>query len=79
VPKVCKLRVLRKISGPKRDKVIVEWRRHVEEVYDLHSPIICRMIKINRGEDVTCMEGKGEIHTGFWWGDLRERETSWKA
>jgi hypothetical protein len=19
-------------------------------------------------------EGKGEVHTGFWWGDLRERD-----
>jgi hypothetical protein len=36
---VFKNRVLRKIFGPKRDKVTKEWRRlHNEELYDLHSP-----------------------------------------
>jgi hypothetical protein len=69
--------VLRKISGPKRDEVVVEWRRYVEEIYDRHSPIICRvirLIKMSWGEDVTCMGGKGEAHRGFWWGDLGERD-----
>jgi hypothetical protein len=34
--KVLENRVLRKILGPKRDKVIGDWRRlHKEELYDL--------------------------------------------
>jgi hypothetical protein len=41
------LRVLRRISGPKRDEVAGVWRKlHNEELHDLHSsPSIIRMIK----------------------------------
>ena len=40
-------RVLRRIFGPKRDKVTREWRKlHNEELYDLYSsPNIARVIK----------------------------------
>jgi hypothetical protein len=39
-------RVLRRIFGPKRDKVTGDWRKlHIEELRDLHSPSIIRMIK----------------------------------
>jgi len=43
-------RVLRKIFGPKRDKVIGEWRKlHNEELNDLYSStIIVRVIKSRR-------------------------------
>ena len=43
-------RVLRRISGPKRDEVTGEWRRlHNEELYALcSSPNIIRMIKSRR-------------------------------
>jgi hypothetical protein len=42
-------RVLRMAFGPKRDDVVVELRRYVEEVYDLHcSSIISRVIKLRR-------------------------------
>jgi hypothetical protein len=23
---------------------------------------------------VACVGGRGEVHTGFWWGNLRERD-----
>jgi hypothetical protein len=42
-------RVLRKIFGPKRDKVTGEWRRlHNEELNYLFSPNIFRVIKSRR-------------------------------
>jgi hypothetical protein len=43
-------RVLRKIFGPKRDKVTGEWRRLLsEELHDLYSsPNIIRVIKSRR-------------------------------
>ena len=44
--RVLKNRMLRKILGPKRDEVTVEWRRlHNEELYALYSPNIIRVIK----------------------------------
>jgi hypothetical protein len=39
------------------------------------SPIIIRVIKPIRMKGGACSTygGKGEVHTGFWWGHLRER------
>jgi hypothetical protein len=77
----CRLRVfenkvLRRIFGPKRDEVTGEWRRlHNEELYALYySPNIIRVIKSRRlrwAGHVVRM-GRGEVHTGFWWGNLGE-------
>jgi len=40
-------RVLRRIFGPKRDEVTREWRKlHNEELNDLYSPNIVRVIKL---------------------------------
>jgi hypothetical protein len=43
-------RVLRRISGPKRDEVTGKWRKlHNEELHDLYSsPSIIRIIKSRR-------------------------------
>jgi hypothetical protein len=53
-----------------------EWRRlHNEELNDLYSsPNIIRVIKTRRirwAGHVARM-GTRDVHTGFWWGDLRE-------
>ena len=65
-------RVLRRIFGPKRDKVRGEWRTpHNEELYDLYSsPTIVQVIKSKR------MRRAGHVAacTEFWWGNLRERD-----
>ena len=69
-------RMLRGIFGPKRDEVTGEWRKlHNEEVNDLYYlPNIVQMIKSRRmrlaGHVALCW--RGELYTGFWWGNLRE-------
>jgi hypothetical protein len=70
-------RVLRRIFGPKRDEATGGWRRlHNEELNDLYSPpnIIIRVIKSRgmRWAGHVARMGRREVHTGFWWGDLRE-------
>jgi hypothetical protein len=70
-------RVLRRIFGPNRDEVTGYWRRlHNEELNDLYSsPNIIRVIKPRRMGWAGHVErmGRGEVHTGVWWGILRER------
>ena len=70
-------RVLRKIFGCKRNEVTGVWRRlHKEELCDLcSSPNIIRVIKSGRmkwAEHVARIRRR-DVHTGFWWGNLRER------
>jgi hypothetical protein len=71
-------RVLRRIFGPKRDEVTGEWRRlHNKELYAPYSsPNIVRVTKSRRMRWTVPVAriGRGEVHTGFCWGDLRERD-----
>jgi hypothetical protein len=69
-------RVLRRIFWPKRDEVTGEWRRlHNEELNDLYSSqniYSGDQIKKNEVGGACSTWGRGEVHTGIWWGDLRE-------
>jgi len=62
-------RVLRRIFGPRRDKVTGEWRKlHNEELNDLYcSPNIIRVIESKRMRWVGYVAhmGSGEVHTGL--------------
>jgi hypothetical protein len=70
-----------RIFGPKRDEVTGEWRKlHNEELNDLcPSPNNIREIesRIMRRVGHVARMGRGEVYTGFWWGNLRE-ETTWE-
>jgi hypothetical protein len=70
--------VLKRIFGPKRDQIIEEWRKlHNEEPKDLcFSPTLVWVIKsrIMRWAGHVDIRGKGEVSTGFWWGNMRERD-----
>jgi hypothetical protein len=72
-----RLRVLRRIFGPKRCDVAREWRRlHNEELNDLYStPNIIRIIKSRRiwAGHIARMGRGGEVHTWVWWGNRMER------
>ena len=54
-------RVLRRIFGPRRDKVAGEWRKlHNEDLNDLYSPNIVRVIKSRRMRWAGHVERMGE-------------------
>jgi hypothetical protein len=69
---------LMRIFGPKRDKVTGELRKlHNEECHNLHSsPNIVLVIKSRqiRWAGRVDRMGREEVCTGFWWGNIRERD-----
>ena len=76
--RVSENRVLMRIFGPKRNEALGEWRKlHNEEFNDLHFlSSIVQGIKSGRMRwwDTWDVCGRGEADTGFWWGNLRERD-----
>jgi hypothetical protein len=70
-------RVVRRVYGPKRDKLTGEWRKlHNEELNDLYSlPKIVRVVKSRRMRWAGHVASRGwiEVYTECWWGSLRER------
>jgi hypothetical protein len=66
-----RLRVLRRIFGPKTDEVIGGWRKlHNEELHNVYSsPSIIRIIKPmrKRWAGYVARRGRGGMHIGYWW------------
>ena len=62
----------------KSHEVTVEWRRlHNKEFHNpFSSPSIFRVIELRRmrWEGHIARMGRGEVHTGVWWGGLKERD-----
>jgi hypothetical protein len=78
--KVFENRVLRRIFGPKRGEVTVEWRKlHNEELHILYSsPNIIRQIKSRRMRWAGHVAGMGEECVQGFDGKARRKETTWK-
>jgi hypothetical protein len=69
---------LKSIFGSKKDEITGEWRKiHNKELYELcSSSTIVRVIKSRRmrwAGHVARM-GRGVVCTGFWWGNLWEKD-----
>ena len=71
--------VLRKIFGPKKDKVTREWGRlHNEKLHfcvpQQMKPHVIKPRRKRWAAHVECIGGGvGEVNIGFWWASLRER------
>jgi hypothetical protein len=67
----------RRIFGPKRDEVTEGWRKlHNEELHNLYSSRIIRMIKSRRMKlegHVAPMGGGRVMHVGYWWKSQKKR------
>ena len=74
--------VLRRVFGPRRDKVTGEWRKlRLEELKDLYSsPNIIRVIKSRRCDGLACSTyGREERLIRGFGGQTRGKETTWKT
>jgi hypothetical protein len=73
---IAKLKI--SILFSKFNEVTEVWRKlHKEELHGLYSPsTIVRVIKSRRIRWTGHVDrmGRGEMFTGFWWGNLRERD-----
>ena len=71
-------RVLRRIFRPQTDEVTGEWKKlHKGELNDMYSsPNIIRVTKYRtmKWAGHVAHMGRGEVNTGFRWGNLRERD-----
>jgi hypothetical protein len=69
-------RMLRRMFGSKRDEVTGEWRKlRKEKLNDLYfSTNFIRPIYLRRMRCVGNVARMGEACTGFWWGNVRERD-----
>jgi hypothetical protein len=71
-------RVLRRIFGLKRDKVIGDWRKlHHEKLHNLYCSLSgIRIIKSRRmrWEGHVARMGRRGMHRGFWWESRKERD-----
>jgi hypothetical protein len=75
--RVFEKRLLRRIFGPKRYKVKGSGGNYV-----IKNLMICILTKFYLGDHIEIIRwveyvvrmGRGEVHTGFWWGNLREKD-----
>jgi hypothetical protein len=69
--------VLVSILGPKRDEVTGDWRKlHNEELHNLYSPNVIRMIKSRRirGAGHVARIGRRGMYRGYSWESPKERD-----
>ena len=76
--KVFENKVLKRLFWPKRADVTGEWRKlHKEKLNDLYSSFSVVQVIISRRmrwAGHVALWGRGEAYTGFWCGNLRERD-----
>jgi hypothetical protein len=67
--------MLSRILGPKRNKVMGVRKLHNEELNNLYSsPNIVQAIKSRITRWAGHVWERGKMYTGFWWGNLKERD-----
>jgi hypothetical protein len=65
--------------GTKRDEVTRKWRK-LQQVELNVTYSSTNIVRVTKSRKIRCaghaarMGGRGEVYTGFWWGNLRERQ-----